>query len=883
MKKILQSRKNRVIALVLAIALMAGSLVIGLAATLAETKWQYRLQQPSTTLYVLPSGSSFSLAAGGVSSARLVDESLGHFEKIGTSYVLTTDGTKTAGIAQIVRVNNSGWFMLDLNLQVADASKITGYDLPNEGNGFVSKASSTVPVNLGITYYKSAAAVIPNNQPWAPNESAISDYDGSAGVQAALANQVEWTSLDPDILFVEADKRTVYAKAEGITMLLGKFVDRWGVEQHIHFVFGVGTAPGQSNNDLSKLLDAIKKGQTILDLEAPNPYKEDGLGVLQAAVEAAKALLDSGNLDKGAIKGATDAIISAIDGLEQANTGGETIITVPGDGKYKRPSGPPHIYEVLDPDTGDSQVPPAYIYDPDGSLEQVPPVLGDDTRPAYRDGYIYYVEEDPEGSNIFFAVDPDTGALDEANPKWGGPDKQPGGGDDSAASKDGTAWYAEDPAGSNLWKPVRTTATGADQGTLDPEMASWKGGGTDGKPGGTDDLFPITVVDGKTVAGPFGTGDDTYYVGAGDDGRFDTAGWNNTGIPQNDVVHPSDVKYFWDGEHLIPDNGAGKPRPPVVSGDGVNGNTVTITLNQGYDAPYNHPISIDGNPAPSVSKVAGGNASINYSNGNIVVTKGLTQGSYSAQFTISNASKSITLTVNVRIVQNGGGGKDEPVGVNGRVLDTAKTGDSSEWIEIAQQVVGGKPYSLILRKASIGEGYFGTENKYNGSTAQKAVNAWFLNDSTAGTSLKWGANLRNFTVTSDVMTKIGTFPASSSGWDGYGSCDGFSKPTGTKDNGLPVAAGGKGTLNIAFLLSFGEATRFCSKRWTLSGPQVSNPNAVENWTYLNTAENWWLRTPSGTNDACVVSNLGYATNRDELNYNFDLRPALWVDSAIFSN
>ena len=49
-----------------------------------------------------------------------------------------------------------------------------------------------------------------------------------------------------------------------------------------------------------------------------------------------------------------------------------------------------------------------------------------------------------------------------------------------------------------------------------------------------------------------------------------------------------------------------------------------------------------------------------------------------------------------------------PYVVNGRTLATGKTGDNSEWIEIARY--GG--YSLILRKNQLQESYFGENNLY---------------------------------------------------------------------------------------------------------------------------------------------------------------------------
>ena len=125
--KLFQKRKKRTIALILAAAVAVGSLVAAVAATLAaDPPKEYRLGQPNT-LGVLPyGGAPFTFSTTGIATARLADIALGSFGVVGGNYSFSSTGTKTAGIAQIIRVATSASFMQDINIQIVDASKITG-------------------------------------------------------------------------------------------------------------------------------------------------------------------------------------------------------------------------------------------------------------------------------------------------------------------------------------------------------------------------------------------------------------------------------------------------------------------------------------------------------------------------------------------------------------------------------------------------------------------------------------------------------------------------------------------------------------------------------------------------------------------------------------
>ena len=215
-----------------------------------------------------------------------------------------------------------------------------------------------------------------------------------------------------------------------------------------------------------------------------------------------------------------------------------------------------------------------------------------------------------------------------------------------------------------------------------------------------------------------------------------------------------------------------------------------------------------------------------------------------------------------------------PAVASGRVLDKNKTGDSSEWIEIA--TYGG--YSLILRKDQIQTAYFGENNIYATSNARKIVNNWFNN-------LPSGARMRNYTASHNALSEMGYWSFVNSG---------FSTP------GSKVKTGN----DVAFLLSFAEAAMFCSTQYSSgngtnyiksSAAATANFNKLPVFSGGQAEKQWWLRTqgdPSVINRVCSVGLGGFniwgsATMEGAVNQYqcsstvIKVRPALWVDSGIF--
>ena len=241
-----------------------------------------------------------------------------------------------------------------------------------------------------------------------------------------------------------------------------------------------------------------------------------------------------------------------------------------------------------------------------------------------------------------------------------------------------------------------------------------------------------------------------------------------------------------------------------------------------------------------------------------------------------------------------------PTAVKGRILSPSETGDTVNWVEIAQ--FGN--YSLIVRTSYLNwyttKGYYGNTawqsipygatTAYGTSNVYKKINAWFNGtNSVNGDNLAANANLRNFTVENNVLNALGTAS------DENGKTNGFSIPTDKKR--------GAGD-DIAFALSYSESVNFISNRYYTwqKGDVQSSDIAKENYKNINipfaaaagstNCSGAWLRSPGFTSNGIVTAgSLSNGTKVDGRAFQYVLTntsaekgflyPALWVDSSIF--
>ena len=233
----------------------------------------------------------------------------------------------------------------------------------------------------------------------------------------------------------------------------------------------------------------------------------------------------------------------------------------------------------------------------------------------------------------------------------------------------------------------------------------------------------------------------------------------------------------------------------------------------------------------------------------------------------------------------GGGGEEDTFADDGQILHGANIGDTSDWVEIAQNGV----YSLIVRQnfiniyeqeANYGDvkwqkTFFGASNKYETSTLRNKINEWFRGTAPAAAdNLPANAKLRNYTVQNTALYEIGLGPVP------QGVNSGISKPIAQPDgNGY----------DVAFVLSYGEAANFVSKEYAWDATvEPSSDIAQSNFAKMSFAYDdmasggLWLRSPgSQDNFASYLWKGGRAFQIDLRTLNL-VYPALWVHQDVFS-
>jgi uncharacterized repeat protein (TIGR02543 family) len=237
---------------------------------------------------------------------------------------------------------------------------------------------------------------------------------------------------------------------------------------------------------------------------------------------------------------------------------------------------------------------------------------------------------------------------------------------------------------------------------------------------------------------------------------------------------------------------------------------------------------------------------------------------------------------------------DKTIGVDGRILSKDKTGDCSDWVEIARNGEN----SLIVRKNFINiypqavrygdfkwqYTAFGLTSNYVTSTVRDKINDWFNGcASPAADNLHCNARLRDYTMQHNAKITLGTCNSKAA------MINGISRPT--------IYQVGVGD-DIAFALSYSEAANFVSKShfMRLMNPSIqpSNHIAVKNYNKINIPDGYiygmWLRSPG---DVCGTA--GALSNNTDFGRAFQsviannnnefglVYPALWVDSDIFGD
>ena len=367
-------------------------------------------------------------------------------------------------------------------------------------------------------------------------------------VTQGFFNRISWRSMNTDVATVDGNGR-VSSAGYGVAIIIGSFLDKYGVPRDLHLLVGVGVKLSGSN--LGDLLEIIKEGENILT-DDPGQWTTDSLHDLEDAVNGGKDVVNSNNPSDKEINGAIKDIQDAINGMDKKPTQPGNVIGPDKDGNYYKPVGDPeNVFEVVD-QNGNSKQPPEYVYNPGGDPVGHP----ENNSPAYPKDGSFYVEN-PPGSNIYNKVN-GGGKLKEDPAIWGGPNGMFGGGDDETVYKFGDDYWKD--LGQNIWQKVDKN----NPKQLDPTLV---GGGPDGNPA-TDPVTPIFKYGDKFFVGPLPPGSNPgYYYGdkqVGGDGKV-----NSTATEK----HPTDDKYYLVNGQMIPED-----QLPGVPGlaNTPNGEKITI-------------------------------------------------------------------------------------------------------------------------------------------------------------------------------------------------------------------------------------------------------------------------------------------------------------------
>ena len=293
MKEILSKKSNQLIALVLMLAMITG-LVFAVNSTLAAPNDITVTLTSPNTYREIEKGTSYTVITGGTRAIAVNKPDI-------ASAQMVTGGIQVTGIkAGAVTIAGSAvsGLTVALNYQITDSSNISAYILKDGGEVVFSGPGST----------KNSPLILP----------------------PGVTGNIEWSVLQPSIATVNATTGAITAVSKGTTLVIGKFVDKWGVNQDMHILVGVGTP--LSDPKIGELLELIKKAEDIL-AETPKKYTDKTLADLQDAVNKGKDALDNPTDSK--IQTAIDDLKTAIANLKEKVGPIEEIPTVVDGGILK--------------------------------------------------------------------------------------------------------------------------------------------------------------------------------------------------------------------------------------------------------------------------------------------------------------------------------------------------------------------------------------------------------------------------------------------------------------------------------------------------------------------------------------------------------------------
>jgi len=189
-------------------------------------------------------GAPAEFQGNGIFRIQSSDTNIAVVDEIDPGWHYSANGVK-AGVCSIAFCSRVG-YLRNFPLQVNDSNNISGYSVPNAGRVFVSGAGSSTP--LDITTYITPAGTVSN----------LSD-PGTYTPDPDARKLIEWRSEASGIATVTKNTTTgdvtINGISAGVCLLIGEFIDRWGVERTVPVAVVVGS-PGQSS--LYSIVEELK-------------------------------------------------------------------------------------------------------------------------------------------------------------------------------------------------------------------------------------------------------------------------------------------------------------------------------------------------------------------------------------------------------------------------------------------------------------------------------------------------------------------------------------------------------------------------------------------------------------------------------------------------
>jgi len=217
MFKKITRKQRRLLAIALASVMAITSLAIGLGGTLAA-------KPPVIADFALQPNAYPIIAVGQTVERDILGAA--HATSSNAAIATTPSGRLTgpveitgagAGVA-VISVGSTAGLVRGMNYQVYDNNNIVKYTIANGGEVLFS----------------------------APNKSVANPVTAETGVSTSAANAaafgaIQWHSVQPGIADIDQTTGIITAKANGIALIIGEFIDKWGVWHDLHITVGVGT------------------------------------------------------------------------------------------------------------------------------------------------------------------------------------------------------------------------------------------------------------------------------------------------------------------------------------------------------------------------------------------------------------------------------------------------------------------------------------------------------------------------------------------------------------------------------------------------------------------------------------------------------------------